>query len=248
MMLDQMSLAYNYLSKTLLFCKNKSCNIFQIFTSGLFSSTWQTCSSSSPFSFSLEWFVDSPTDAGKGDIYENGDVVCENNLGVSPLKPTFMLKTLEEKLEARTTWLDLKKGPFCTWKLIFWGKRRSNHLKFHQTPQWAGSFLCSWLNQDELDNAGCSTTRWTILNIQFHWRKGFYKSCFCHLKPFMLYFELKCFPKKVKTKKAKKSTQYKSGVNVWHVPLCQGTRDHNQNLFDPNTVDNFSVVSISINI
>ena len=141
MMLDQMSLAYNYLSKTLLFCKKKSCNIFQIFTSGLFSSTWQTCSSSSPFSFSLGWFIDSPTDAGEGDIDEKGDVVCfrwQNNLGASPLKPTFMLKTLEEKLEARTTWLDLKKRAFLLLKIDIFKEtqKQSFEISPNTTVSW----------------------------------------------------------------------------------------------------------------
>ena len=38
----------------------------------------------------------------------------ENNLDAALVKPTFMLKTLEEKLEARTTWLDLKKRASCS--------------------------------------------------------------------------------------------------------------------------------------
>ena len=53
-------------------------------------------------------------------LFVSGD--AENNLGVSPLKPTFMLKTLEEKLEARTTWLDLTKRAFLFLKIDIWRK------------------------------------------------------------------------------------------------------------------------------
>ena len=63
-------------------------------------------------------------------LFVSGD--CENYLGVAPLKPTFMLKTLEEKLEARTTWLDLKKRAFLFLKIDI--LRRTQKQSFEISP------------------------------------------------------------------------------------------------------------------
>ena len=67
----------------------------------------------------------------------------ENNLDAALVKPTFMLKTLEEKLEARTTWLDLKKTAFLFLKIYIFKEtqKQSFEISSNTTVSWGFPLL-----------------------------------------------------------------------------------------------------------